>query len=128
MNIFDVPLISIVVSVVALIYAIGLIIHVLSKDSGSQKMQSIAKSIQEGASAYLHRQTLTVLFFAVLIFLVLAFTIPKGEYNNGLLLAVGFFVGAVFSALAGYIGMSVSVRAIAATAITLLKKKYRRTL
>ncbi len=116
MDFFDVPVISIIVSVIALAYAIGLIIHVILKDSGSQKMRSIAKSIQEGASAYLHRQTLTVLFFAILVFLVLAYTIPKGDYNNGLLIAVGFFVGAVFSALAGYIGMSVSVRANVRTA------------
>jgi K(+)-stimulated pyrophosphate-energized sodium pump len=116
MNLFDVPTISIIVSIFALVYAIGLIIHVILQDQGSQKMQSIAKSIQEGASAYLHRQTLTVLFFAILVFLVLAYTIPKGDYNNGLLLAVGFFVGAVFSTLAGYIGMSVSVRANLRTA------------
>lgn len=116
MNIFDVPIISIAVAILALIYAIGLTFHVLKKDSGSQKMQSIAKSIQEGASAYLNRQSLTVLVFAVLVFLVLAFAIPAGDYNNGILLAVGFFVGAVFSGLAGYIGMSVSVRANVRTA------------
>ncbi|MFC1599986.1 sodium-translocating pyrophosphatase [Patescibacteria group bacterium] len=116
MNIFDVPIISIAVAILALIYAVGLTIHVLKKDSGTQKMQSIAKSIQEGASAYLHRQSLTVLVFAVLVFLILAFTIPAGDYNNGILLAVGFFVGAVFSGLAGYIGMSVSVRANVRTA------------
>jgi K(+)-stimulated pyrophosphate-energized sodium pump len=113
---FDVPTIAIIVSAIAIIYAVALIIHVLLQDSGTQKMKNIAKSIQEGASAYLHRQTLTVLFFAILIFLVLAYTIPKGDYNNGLLIAVGFFVGAVFSTISGYIGMSVSVRANTRTA------------
>lgn len=116
MDFLSVPVIAILVSLVALIYAVGLIIHVLAKDSGSQKMQAIAKSIQEGASAYLNRQTLTVLFFTILIFLVLVYTIPKGDYNNNLLTAVGFFVGAVFSTLAGYIGMNVSVRANVRTA------------
>lgn len=116
MNFTDIPFLSIVVSIIALLYAVGLIIHVLSKDKGNAKMQSIAKSIQEGASAYLHRQSLTVLFFAILVFLVLAFTLPKGDYNNGILVAVGFFVGALFSMLAGYIGMSVSVRANVRTA------------
>lgn len=116
MNFYDVPVIAMATAVLALIYAVGLTIHVLKKDSGSQKMQSIAKSIQEGASAYLHRQSLTVLVFAVLVFIVLAFTIPAGDYNNGILLAVGFFVGAIFSGLAGYIGMSVSVRANVRTA------------
>lgn len=107
----DVPTIAVIVAFVALAYAIGLIINVLLQESGSKKMREIAKSIQEGASAYLNRQSFTILFFAILIFLVLAYTIPQGDYNNGLLLAVGFFVGALFSVLAGYIGMSVSVRA-----------------
>lgn len=107
----DVSTISVIVAIIALVYAVGLIINVLLQDSGTQKMKDIAKSIQEGASAYLNRQSFTVMIFAVLIFLILAYTIPKGDYNNGLLLAVGFFVGALFSALAGYIGMSVSVRA-----------------
>jgi hypothetical protein len=73
MNFTDISTISIIVSIIALLYAVGLIIHVLSKDKGNQKMQSIAKSIQEGANAYLHRQSLTVLFFAILVFLVLAY-------------------------------------------------------
>jgi len=107
----DVPTISVIVSLIALVYAVGLIVNVLLQDSGSQKMRDIAKSIQEGASAYLNRQYFTVFLFAISIFLILAYTIPKGDHNNGLLLAVGFFVGALFSALAGYIGMNVSVRA-----------------
>lgn len=107
----DVPTIAVIVAFIALVYAVGLIINVLLQDSGSQKMRGISKSIQEGASAYLNRQSFTVLFFAILIFLVLAYTLPKGDYNNNLLLAVGFFIGALFSAIAGYIGMSVSVRA-----------------
>jgi len=112
----DVPTIAIIVSFIALVYAVGLIINVLLQDSGSQKMRDIAKSIQEGASAYLNRQYFTVFLFAILIFLVIAYVIPKGDHNNGLLLAVGFFVGALFSALAGYIGMNVSVRANVRTA------------
>ncbi|MBA4336640.1 sodium-translocating pyrophosphatase [bacterium] len=112
----DVSTVSIIVAVIALVYAVGLIINVLMQDTGSQKMRDIAKSIQEGASAYLNRQSFTILVFAVLIFLLLAYVIPKGAHNNGLLLAVGFFVGALFSALAGYIGMSVSVRANVRTA------------
>ncbi|MBN1494526.1 sodium-translocating pyrophosphatase [Candidatus Peregrinibacteria bacterium] len=112
----DISVISIAVSVIALLYAAGLIINVLMYKAGTQKMQAIAKSIQEGASAYLHRQSLTVLFFTILVFLVLAYTIPHGDYNNGILIAVGFFVGAIFSMLAGYIGMSVSVRANVRTA------------
>ena len=118
MTILGIPVavIAIIVSGLALIYAVGLIVHVLLQDNGNKKMRDIAKSIQEGASAYLHRQLLTVLLFAVVIFLILAFLLPQGDYNNGFWTAIGFIVGAVFSALAGYIGMSVSVRANVRTA------------
>lgn len=113
---FSIPLIAILVSLLALVYAVILIVGVMKCPKGTPEMQEIAKSIQEGAKAYLNRQFITVAFFAVLIFLVLAFVIPAGKHNNGVLMAVGFIVGALFSALAGYIGMNVSVRANVRTA------------
>lgn len=103
--------IAISVSIFALIYAVFLIIITLRQPAGSPKMLQIAKSIQEGASAYLNRQSLTILVFATTIFLILTYALPKGLHNDGLLTGIGFIVGAVFSTLAGYIGMSVSVRA-----------------
>ena len=105
------PLIAILVSILALAYAVVLIISVMKKSSGSKEMRDIAKAIQEGATAYLNRQTMTVSIFTIALFALMALLLPKGEYNNGLLTAIGFLVGAIFSALAGYIGMNVSVRA-----------------
>jgi len=107
---------SVAVSIFALLYAIFLIMWVVKKPTGSSEMQSIARSIQEGAKAYLNRQSLTMGFFAVLIFIVLYIAIPKGQYQNNLWTAVSFIVGALFSGLAGYIGMNVSVRANVRTA------------
>lgn len=104
------------ISILALVYAIFLIVWVVKQPSGNKEMQSIAKSIQEGATAYLNRQSLTMGFFAIVIFVILYFLIPKGQYDNNLWTAVSFIVGALFSALAGYIGMSVSVRANVRTA------------
>ncbi len=104
-------LIAMAVSVLALAYAGFLIVSVLKKDSGDKNMQEIAKAIQEGATAYLNRQTMTIAVFTVILFLIMAFALPAGNYNDGVLTAIGFIVGAAFSALAGYIGMSVSVRA-----------------
>ena len=79
-------------------------------------MQEIAQAIQDGAKAYMNRQFLTVGIFAVIIFLIIAFVIPAGDYNVGVWMAVGFGVGALFSGIAGYIGMNVSVRANVRTA------------
>ena len=112
----SIPVVALGISVLALIYAVVLIVLVTKRSTGSPKMQSIAKAIQEGAMAYLNRQTMTIAFFTIIIFLALAFLLPKGDHNNGLLTAIGFLVGAIFSTLAGYIGMSVSVRANVRTA------------
>lgn len=110
------PLLAIGASIIAIIYAIILIVAVIKKPSGNNRMREIAKAIQEGASAYLNRQTMTVAVFTIALFLLMAFFLPQGNHNDGILTAIGFLVGATFSALAGYIGMSVSVRANVRTA------------
>lgn len=108
----SIPILAILASVLALAWGIGLIVSVLSCSDGNPKMQEIARSIQEGAMAYLNRQYKTLGIFTILIFLALGFVLPE----NGFLIALGFLVGAIFSALAGYIGMGVSVRANVRTA------------
>jgi len=99
-------LFAIVSSVVAIIYGLFLAKSILKKSSGNERMQEIAKAIQEGAGAYLNKQYKTIGLIAVVLFFVIGL-IPK----LGWVMALGFLVGAVFSALAGYIGMNVSVRA-----------------
>ena len=111
-----IPIIAIGVSLVALIYALILTVSVMKEGTGTDKMREIAKAIQDGAKAYLNRQFMTVGVFIILIFLLLAFLMPAGDYNNGVVMAVGFLVGSIFSGLAGYIGMNVSVRANIRTA------------
>ena len=87
-----------------LLYGFWLIIDVLRKPSGDEKMQGIASAIQEGAAAYLKRQYLVVFGVALILSAAIYFAL-------GLNSALGFLVGAFLSAMAGFIGMSVSVRA-----------------
>lgn len=101
------PIIAVLAGVLALLWAIALIVGVLSKDAGDKTMTDISASIQEGAMAYLNRQFKTIAVFAIIIFLILGFGLPE----NGFLMAMAFIVGAFFSALASYIGMGVAVRA-----------------
>lgn len=103
----NVVTLSIGSAVFALLWAAFTIFRVMRKPAGDKKMQEIASYIQEGAAAYLNRQYSIIAIFAVLIFLALAFFLPV----NGWFMAVGFMAGALLSAAAGYIGMSVSVRA-----------------
>src|SRR3990167_2719980 len=102
---------ALIASVVAIVYGLVLAKSILKKSPGNARMQEIAKAIQEGASAYLNKQYKTIGIIAAILFLVIGF-LPK----LGWVMALGFLVGAIFSALAGYIGMNVSVRANVRTA------------
>ncbi|MFA6520171.1 MAG: sodium-translocating pyrophosphatase [Candidatus Paceibacterota bacterium] len=93
-------------SVIAIVYGLFLARFVLKKSPGNARMQEIAKAIQDGAGAYLNKQYKTIGMIAVVLFFVIGFI-----EQLGWTMAFGFLVGAVFSALAGYIGMNVSVRA-----------------
>jgi K(+)-stimulated pyrophosphate-energized sodium pump len=96
---------------IAIIYGIILIERVLRLPSGNEKMQEIAKAIQEGAKAYLNRQYKTVAMVAAVLFIVIGL-VPSLGWTT----AVAFIIGALLSALTGYIGMNVSVRANVRTA------------
>ncbi len=101
--------ISLLIAVASLVYA-GYNTHrVLSYDAGTPKMKEIALAIQEGAMAYMNRQFKTVAVFAILVAILLYFALD-------VYIASTFVAGALFSGLAGYIGMNVSVRANVRTA------------
>jgi K(+)-stimulated pyrophosphate-energized sodium pump len=102
-------LLALLASVVSLAYGAFLIWGVLRKSPGDEKMQAIQKAIQDGAEAYLARQNKTVLWVGI----PAAFLIWRAL---GLPIAVGFVLGAVASAVAGYVGMMVAVRANARVA------------
>ncbi len=90
----------------AIIYGGVIIASILRLPAGNDKMKEIALAIQAGAKAFLNRQYKSVALVAVVLFLLIGF-IPA----LGWLTAIAFLAGAVLSALAGYVGMFVSVRA-----------------
>jgi K(+)-stimulated pyrophosphate-energized sodium pump len=98
-----------VVAVLALVMAGWLVRQVLAASKGTEKMQEIALAVQEGAAAYLRRQFRTLSVFVVLVFFILLL-LPAA--NDGVLWgrSVAFLVGAGFSALTGFTGMSLAVR------------------
>src|SRR5881398_1952303 len=93
----------------AVIFAVALIFVVLRQPPGNARMQEIAAAIQEGASAYLNRQYTVIAIIGVVIAVVIGIAI--GWKTAGL-----YIVGAVLSAVAGYVGMNIAVRANVRTA------------
>ena len=97
-------------SIVAIVCGVVFSLQIMKESDGNDRMREIAGAIQEGAQAYLNRQYSTIAIVGVVIFLLL------GISGIGWSSAIGFAIGAVFSGLAGYIGMSISVRANVRTA------------
>ncbi|MEX2628891.1 MAG: sodium-translocating pyrophosphatase [Tistlia sp.] len=97
-------IIAIACGALAVVYGAITAKSVLSADAGSARMKEIAAAIQEGASAYLNRQYMTIAAVGVVILVLVAVLL-------GFVAAGGFVIGSVLSGLAGYIGMYVSVRA-----------------
>ena len=98
-----------VIAVFALAVAAVLVREVLAAGEGTPKMREIAAAVQEGASAYLNRQFKTLGVFAVLVFFLL-FLLPADTNNERIGRSIFFLVGAVFSAVTGYMGMWLAVR------------------
>ena len=111
---------------VAIATALYLMRGVLAADTGTDSMREIAAAIQEGASAFLRRQFKTIAYIVVPLFVLVFFTATKvvrpdgtvalSFVQSGLARAVAFLLGAAFSGLTGFIGMSLSVRGNVRTA------------
>ncbi len=97
------------VALLALAVAGGLVREVLAAGQGTERMQNIAKAVQQGAAAYLTRQFKTLAIFVVLIPLVLLL-LPAETTGVRIGRSVFFVIGALFSALTGFIGMWLAVR------------------
>ncbi len=98
-----------VVALLALVVAYGLVREVLAASKGTQKMQEIATAVQEGAAAYLRRQFKTLAIFVVVIPIILL-VLPADGTSVRIGRSVFFLVGALFSGLTGFTGMSLCVR------------------
>ncbi len=120
------------VSIFGLLFAFYLTRHVLSQDTGTEKMREISDAIREGANAFMKRQYTTIALLAVIV-TVLIFAVysifPNPDHPDyAWKTATSFLIGAACSGIAGFVGMYVSVRAnirVATGAMTSLDKALK---
>ena len=122
------------ISLLALAFAYYLVREVLAAPEGTEKMKEIARAIQEGAKAYLSRQFRTLGIFLALLTVVLFFILPAPEeaahsaFSIKFGRSLAFILGGGFSALTGYVGMWLAVRANVRTANAARESGLRRAL
>ncbi len=97
------------VGFLAVIYSYILSKQIVSASPGNNKMQEIAEAIQIGAKAYLNRQYKTIAIVGLIVLIIIS-------YFFSLLVGLGYFIGALLSGVAGYVGMLISVKANVRTA------------
>ena len=102
-------------SLVALAYAGGLWFYIRGQNRGSPKMVEISDAVRQGAGAFLSREYKVIAPIATVIVLLI-FGLIDYPNSTGGATAAGFAIGAFLSALAGYIGMAVTVRTSSRTA------------
>ncbi len=102
-------ILSCVAALLALCFAAYMAFYISKKDAGNEKMREISSAIASGARAFLFSEYKILVIFAVVLFILISVLI-------NILTAVCFLVGAVFSTLAGYFGMTVATKANVRTA------------
>ncbi len=99
----------ILVGILAVVYSYFLSKQIISSSAGNNKMKEIAEAIQIGAKAYLNRQYKTIAIVGFIVLIIIS-------YFFSLLVGLGYFIGALLSGVAGYVGMLISVEANVRTA------------
>ncbi|MFO7814489.1 MAG: sodium-translocating pyrophosphatase [Halanaerobiales bacterium] len=95
-----------IAGVIALLFALYMAKKVKKAEMGNDKMKELSKSINEGAMAFLGREYRILVFFVLIVAIIMTFTSSLGWQT-----AVSFILGAIFSGLAGFIGMQIATQA-----------------
>ncbi|MCG8604251.1 sodium/proton-translocating pyrophosphatase, partial [bacterium] len=103
-------IIPIAASLLAIGFVIYLSIDIMKKDPGSSRMVEISQAVQAGAKAFLKREYVYIGSFVGIISILIAMAPLFADVGLGWKTSVAFITGAVASALAGYIGMSIATR------------------
>ena len=115
-------LVALILGVVGLLFAVALIFRVVKADDGNDRMRSIGTAIREGSQAFLNREYMVLLPFIIIVSVGLWLLIDRYTHGDWIpRTAIAYLAGAACSAVAGYIGMNVAVRANVRTAAAAMR-------
>ena len=115
-------LVALILGVVGLLFAVALIFRVVKADDGNDRMRSIGTAIREGSQAFLNREYMVLLPFIIIVAVGLWLLIDRYTHEDWIpRTAIAYLAGAACSAVAGYIGMNVAVRANVRTAAAAMR-------
>ena len=120
----EIIFVAIGAAVIGLLFAVYLTASILREDEGSERVRFIGDAIRQGSAAFLKREYGVLAIFVVVVVVILALFIDydilgkiEGSEGGAPSTAIAYLIGAVGSALAGYIGMSIAVRANTRTTV-----------
>jgi K(+)-stimulated pyrophosphate-energized sodium pump len=114
---FDLIWLTLIGSVIALVFALVIAVRTLKKDPGTKEMKEISDAVHTGAMAYIKQQYKVVAIFFMSLFLILGFIawimplLNGGKELLSRFVPIAFITGGFFSALSGFIGMKVATKA-----------------
>ena len=109
----DIFLLAPLCAFIALIFVVRLVISILKKDEGTDRMKEIAEAVREGASAYLTRQYIGVSVFFAVVFVILLILSLRGYMVK--FVPYAFLTGGLLSGLSGFFGMKIATSSSART-------------
>lgn len=104
-----------VMGAIGLLYTLAKFNWVSKQDAGNDRMKEISTYIAEGAMAFLKAEYKILSYFVIVVALLLGFMASRNEHSHWTI-AVAFVIGAIFSALAGFIGMRIATKSNVRTA------------
>lgn len=105
-----------IIAILALVFAFILSFLVSKEEEGTERMREIASAIREGAKAFLYAEYKILIFVIIFLFFAIGLFTGKSGLGTGFMSSVCFFIGSLFSILAGYFGMNIATKANVRTA------------
>jgi len=116
---------AIIVPLIGMLFALYLSYKIVSQDEGNKDIIFIGNAIKEGAMAFLSKEyrvlSIVVIIVAIIITLLLDFDILNNSNYQLPNIAISYIAGALGSAIAGFVGMSIAVRANYRTTVQAMK-------